>query len=404
MSSTLKVAVVSQYYWPEPFIIHELCRRLVDLGAEISVLTGQPNYPSGVIESGYRSHEINSEQHEGVTIHRVPLRARGKATAGELIKNYLSFIWNGCRRFPRIADTKPPDIIFCYAPSPVTSVLPAIWLKWRYRCKLVLWVQDLWPESLHATGFVKNRYLLRLCGWLVAWLYRRCDLLLVPSKAFIEPVSRLAGTTKVVYYPNSYPEPDVSAVAAVSNVECFNVVFAGNFGQAQSLETIIEAAELLQTQQQIQITLVGSGHLSEWLITQKQQRQLNNIKLTGRLPMSEMPAVMANADALLVTLRDEPIFSYTIPSKLQAYLAVGRPIIAALNGEGARIVDDMRAGFTCAAEDSEALANKIQTLSALPDEVRQQMGTAARAAYEANFDMNTQAKKLLALLTKESRS
>lgn len=399
--NSLNVTVISQYYWPEPFIIHDLCQRLKKLGAEVTVLTGQPNYPQGETYDGYHQQRLSTEKHDDINIYRVPLKPRGKASVQELIQNYLSFIWNGWRYFPQIADKQRPDVIFCYTPSPVTSVLTAIRLKRRYRCPLVLWVQDLWPESLQATGYIKNKFLLWMCGRLVAWLYQNCDLVLMPSKAFGDPIKRLAPSTRGLYYPNSYPDPGKQAQRTISNNEQFNVVFTGNFGRAQALDTIVSAAQILRSCSSIKITLVGSGHLSDWLTRQKHSLGLDNLYLAGRLPMEEMPVVMANADALLMTLRDETIFSYTIPSKLQAYLAAGRPVIAALNGEGANIVQQSGAGLTCPAEDSASLAAQIQKLAALPSQERDRMGHSARNYYEQHFEMDLQAENLLKILYAE---
>ena len=197
----MKVLLVSQYFWPESFQINSIVARLVRDGHQVDVLTGKPNYPQGRIYPGYRAWGCSTESHQGATIHRIPLAPR-KTGAARLAANYLSFVVTGLLFGPWMLRRFEADVIFVYAPSPLLQALPAIWLaKWKRR-KLVLWVLDLWPEILSATGHVNNRIVLGLVERLVRYIYRKTDLILVQSPGFEAPVRRLASGREIACLPN----------------------------------------------------------------------------------------------------------------------------------------------------------------------------------------------------------
>ena len=394
----MRVLVVSQYYWPETFRITEVVQALRDEGCEMLVLTGQPNYPDGVPFKGYSWWSVGVEQHDGVTILRVPLFPRGNGCALRLLLNYLSFILCATVFGSWLLRGRPIDKLFVFGMSPILQAIPAIWLARLKKTSLVTWVQDLWPESLSAAGFVHNPRLLAAVSWLVEWIYRKNDLLLVQSQAFIEPVRAMAGNTPVLYHPNpgdfAFSDLDAGATCPLDFGSGFNVVFAGNLGTVQSLETIIGAAELLLDEKDITLILVGSGSRSEWLKSEIARRNLSNVRLPGRFPLSAMPSIMSSASALLVSLVRSKIMSQTVPSKVQAYLAAGKPIIASLDGEGASVILEAGAGIASAAEDVSGLACAIRKLRDSPTHVREEMGKNARAYYENHFEPRFLARNL----------
>lgn len=402
----MKILVVSQYFWPEFFIINDLVRNLTAQGHVVKVLTGKPNYPEGVVFEGYIASGYQEEIYDSsVRVCRAPLRPRGSSGAKNLLLNYLSFVVNGLRYFPRAVKDENFDAIFVFAMSPITAAIPAIYLKWKLKSHLAVWVQDLWPESLSATGFVKNKTALRAAGWMVRGIYAFVDTLLVQSRAFRDPVSRYADPGKIVYYPNSYqdvpPSTEQTRIPAPLLAELENnfcLVFAGNLGTAQSVETLVEVADKLRGLSGLKIVLVGSGSMLSWIESQKQSRALDNLILAGRFPASEMPHFFRRAAGLLVTLKQNEAFSYTIPSKVQAYLAAGRPIIAALDGEGARIVQEAGAGLTSEAQDAEGMANSIEQLFRMTLEQRESLGQSGRAYYLEHFEMERQSQRLVELL------
>jgi len=402
----MRILLVTQYFWPEYFIINDLVKSLANQGHTISILTGKPNYPDGKIMEGYQQSGCQTEEFiSGVRIFRAPLRPRGGGDAKSLALNYLSFVWNGVRFFPRAVKDGQFDVILVFCLSPITSVIPAIFLKWRLKKHLAVWIQDLWPESLSATGFVRSPLLLKIIGYMVEGIYRAADTLLVQSRAFYNPVSRYTSIDKIVYYPNSHRDTLAEPPGSLLDGELlqllsqfFCVVFAGNLGTAQSVETIIEAARKLQHLAGCKLVLVGSGSMLGWVHKQRDEGKLDNVVLPGRYPPSQMTQFFSRAGALLVTLKRNPIFSYTVPSKIQAYLAAGRPIIASLDGEGARVIEEAGAGLTCPAEDASALAAAIETLYKMSPSERERLGHAGREYFLANFEMDMQASRLVDIL------
>ncbi len=369
--------------------------------------TGKPNYPDGRVYPGYRAWGCQHERYLGtVDVLRVPLWPRGKGDAKNMLLNYLSFAGAGLLFFPWLLRGREFDAILVYAPSPITQAIPAILLKWLKKARLSVWVQDLWPESLAATGFVKNRYLLRMTGWLVRGIYACSDQLLVQSHAFIESVATYAARRKIVYYPNSVdvqsPQESKPIPGELVSVleKHFCVVFTGNLGTAQALDTLVQAARQLRDNDDIRLVLVGSGSRLDWLREQKQIHQLSNLVLPGRFPVESMSEIFTRSSALLVSLNDEDIFAQTIPSKIQAYLAAGKPIIACLNGEGARVVQEAGAGLSCPAEQVPALVTAIRRMQSLSELERATMGRSGREYFEQNFEMTRQIRRLVELLQK----
>ena len=396
----MKLLVVTQYFWPETFRINALVKSLLKEKVEVAVLTGQPNYPAGEIFNGYRASGISQSPWEGATLYRVPLFPRRRGSALALIANYLSFIASGLLFGSFLLRRRPVEVVFVYGVSPILQAIPAIFIKWLKGAKLVIWVQDLWPESLEATGFVRNRWILAMVSRLVRWIYKQADLLLVQSEAFIEPVAALADARKIHYYPNSVEDffqfsNDKQDCPVEGLDQGFSVIFAGNLGTAQALETIVEAAELLKNYPDIRIFLVGDGSRASWVREQILVRGLNNLVMTGRYPPETMPAILSRAGALLVTLKDEPIFCRTVPNKVQAYLAVGRPIIACLNGEGARIVEQAGAGVACAAQQPVTLVQAIVSLSKKTAAERDQLGQNGKNYFLKHYDNALLTQKLM---------
>ncbi len=400
----MRILIVSQYFWPESFVINDIARSLAHKRHSVTILTGKPNYPEGKIAAGYRAWGIQQESYEGAEVIRVPLVPRGDGSPWRLALNYLSFIFSGAVLAPLALRRVQCDVVFVYAPSPLLQALPAVLLARLKSAPLVVWVQDLWPESLIATGFVKNRWVLKVVETLVRYIYRRADSILIQSEAFRDPVTRLTGGPKKLrYYPNTaQPSQDETGKMVESELvsqlrKCFSVVFAGNLGFAQSLETILSAAECLKARPDIQFFIVGSGSRGAWFAHEVDRRKLTSVVLAGRVPQAEIPAVFAAASALLVTLADSPALALTIPSKLQTYLAAEKPVIACLNGVSARIVSDAEAGFTCPSGDAEALAAAVLKLHALPSSERDRLGANGRRYFEEHFEPSKRLGELIEL-------
>lgn len=388
---SVKILIFNQYFWPESFRINEVTCALKALGHEVEVITGKPNYPEGNFFSGYAAWGIKKEFWRDIPVYRIPMLARGNKSAVKLALNYCSFIVSGLLFAPWILRKNIYDVIFVYAPSPIFQVIPASFLGWNKGIPVVLWVQDLWPQSAEATGYVKSPVLLKLLEKFVRFTYSHTDLLLVQSKAFIEPVAKLAPNKPIAYYPNSvekeFYSPQVTAVPYIESLQSgFTVLFAGNVGTAQAMETIVAAAEKLKPFTEIKVVILGSGSKAEWVAQQVVARKLTNLHLEGRFPVETMPILMRQASVLLVSLTNQPIFELTIPSKIQAYLAIGKPIVACLNGEGARIITEANAGIAVVAEDSEGLAQAIVKLYQMSESEREQIGVNGRTYFKQHFD------------------
>lgn len=388
----MKVLIVSQYFWPEEFRVNELASSLLERGHSVDVLTGLPNYPQGRFFPGYSwfnsTDEALPHNLNNIKIQRVPLISRGRKKGVRLLINYLSFVFFASLYILLFYRKKKYDCTVVFAVSPLLQAIPALFLRWLNGTKSFVWVQDLWPETLSAVGVVKSAKALGLVGNLVRWIYRRSDLVLVQSEAFIDSVvSWGAERRKIRYFPNWSDE--VGVVESDSNEVMpagFNVVFAGNLGRAQGLETILAAAEKTRAMTDLNWVILGDG--SERIPMQELAEKMGlerTVRFLGRKPASTMPYYFGNAGALLVTLRDEKIFSLTVPSKIQAYLAAGRPILAAIDGEGARIIELAKAGFAAPALDAESLANNALRLYSMSITDRAEMGQNGRKFYESHF-------------------
>jgi glycosyltransferase involved in cell wall biosynthesis len=393
----MKVLILTQYFWPETFRINEVAQSLKEAGCEVSILTGQPNYPEGRVFAGYRALGLGRENFAGCRVYRVPLAPRGRAKAFGLAVNYISFVLSAGIAGRWLLREQRFDVIFVYGISPILQAVPGLLLRRRTGAAVVVWVQDLWPQSLEVTGFLRNRWALALVATVVRWIYRNSDLLLVQSEGFLAPVQAMSGRVPVEYHPNPGELAFSSGAAGAPSLRLepgFNVVFAGNLGWVQALDTVLAAASLLAGLPAVRFVLIGSGSRRDWLDGEIRRLGLTNVQLAGRFAPEQMPAILAQASALLVSLARSPTMSQTIPSKIQAYLAAGRPIIASLDGEGARVVELAAAGVACPAEDAGALAEAVRSLHAMSAPELQRLGRSGRLYYEQHFEPRMLAERL----------
>lgn len=402
----MKVLIVSQYFWPESFRINEVVSDLKKSGHVVEVLTGKPNYPEGIAYKGYNYLKPMTELWDGIPIYRIPMTVRGRNSKFKLILNYISFVISGLVFAPFILRKKHFDVIFVYAPSPIYQVIPASFLGWLKRIPVVLWVQDLWPQSVSATGHIKSKIALKILEKTVAFAYKHTDLILAQSEAFITHIKRLCpANIPVRYLPNSVDDsfltPVIKQKLSTDILESdFNIFFAGNIGSAQAIETIVETAEKLSIHQGIKFIFLGQGSKLAWLNKQIVEKKLSNIVLAGHYPFESMPFLLRQSSALLVTLAKQPIFELTIPSKIQAYLASGKPIIACMNGEGARIVKEANAGLTVPAEDVDQLTEAILKLAECDRNDLEQMGLNGQNYFKMHFKQSLVMSSLISHLEK----
>jgi len=390
----VRILVVSHYFWPENFRVNDLVAELGRRGHEVTVLAGPPNYPEGRIFPQYRREPGRYAVYEGAEVVRVPVVTRGRSRL-RLAFNYLSAMLSGASLGTWRLRGKPFDAIFVFQPSPITTCLPAILIGRLKRAPVLLWVLDLWPETLAAVGVVRSPWLLALVGRVVSFIYRRCDLVLGQSRAFQPNIEKYAGDSSRFRYFPSWAEPlfraSLAAVEPAPEVQefqdTFNVLFAGNIGEAQDFPAILDAAEALRHRADIRWLIVGDGRAAEWVRAEIGRRGLEEaVRMLGRHPIERMPAFFRGGDALLVTLKSDPVFAMTIPGKVQTYLATGLPLIGMLDGEGARVIEEAGAGFVCPSGDGRALANRVARLAELPPGERVAMGARGVAYSQREFD------------------
>lgn len=389
----MRLLVVTQYFWPENFRVNELVAELVTRGHDVTVLTGRPNYPEGQTYEEFRRNPASFARYEGADVLRVPLRPRGKGKL-QLSLNYLSFVFWGSLLGPWLLRGRDFDAIFVFQTSPITVALPALILRRIKRAPLAMWVLDLWPETLPAVGAVRSPLLLKGVGALVRFIYRRCDVIFAQSKAFFQNIeARSRGSARVGYLPNwvestfeGEGEDVETAPELLAYRDTFNVMFAGNIGDAQDFPAILDAAERLRERSELRWLIVGDGRAAEVVRTEIHRRGLGvQVILLGRFAVDRMPAFFRAADALLVTLRADPVFAMTIPGKVQTYLASGVPIVAMIDGEGARVIIEAGAGLVCPSGAGDLLAERVTALMALTPDERAAMGARGRSYCRKEF-------------------
>lgn len=386
LDSLLKIVTLSQHYAPEPCDLrgHALGRDLVARGHLVTALCGLPNYPYGKLYEGYRQRLWTREEMDGVRVFRLPIFPDHSLSTKRRAAHYLSFAASASILGPLLCGRA--DAMWVYHP-PLTVGIPAKWISLLRRVPFVYEIQDLWPDTLIASGVAAESRAIRWLEGLAAKVYRAASAIVVQSPGFrTKLIERGVPANKLVFVPNWADEdrfrpvprdPEVGRAHGLAGR--FNVMFAGNMGPAQALDSVLVAASLLSDLPDVQMVLVGDGVSYEQL--RADAEGLSNVRFLGRKPVEEMAGLYAWADVLLIHLRDEPLFRITIPGKTMSYLACGRPILCAVAGDAAQIVSDARAGVLCPPENPEALAQAIRDLHRMPTEQREELGANGRSEF-----------------------
>lgn len=405
----MHLLVVSQYFYPESFKITDLVQALQQKGHKVTVFTGLPNYPTGKFFPGYSMLGPYQEVKGGSPIYRSPLIPRGKGGGFRLAVNYLSFAFLASLTIPFRCREKY-DAIFVFQTSPVTVGLPAMAMKWARKIPIYFWVQDSWPETLEATGSVKAKPLLFIMGLLVRAIYASCDRILVQSKLFVDHIARVGGDVKKVSYFPNWAEDFYRPVSGPSVEQArqefppgFNILFGGNIGAAQSFDTILRAAQATLDYPNLNWIIIGDGRDKANVLEKIEQMGLQKkVYLLGSRPATQMPNYFAAADALLATLSKSKVFSMTIPSKIQTYMACERPILGALDGEGAKVIQEANCGLACNAEDWQALSKLAVEMSQMSKEQLSGLGQNGGRYCREQFDRSKLIDQLEAMLRRPS--
>ena len=374
----MKILVICQYYSPEPFRIADICEAFVEEGNEVDVITSFPNYPMGEIYEGYKNGEHKDEPINGVNVHRVFTIGRKTGAIYRFI-NYFTYSFASTLYVSRLK--KEYDVVFVYQLSPVMMANAALKYKKKHGKKVVLYCLDLWPESLCIGGIKRGGLIYKIFEKISLMIYKSSDKILVSSKTFKKYFGEKYGfdESEIVYLPQ-HAECFFENVTPREN-KVINLTFAGNIGFAQDIGTIIKTAEILKNEN-ICFNIVGDGTELETARRTAESLNLKNVVFHGRLPVEKMPELYASSDAMLVTLSADSVISMTLPGKVQSYMAAGKPIIGAINGETAEIIKEAECGFCAQAENPEMLAKKIREFI---NSDRIQLGRNAHSYYEKNF-------------------
>jgi lipopolysaccharide/colanic/teichoic acid biosynthesis glycosyltransferase len=398
----LRILLITQWFDPEPTFKGLLfAKELQRLGHDVRVVTGFPNYPGGKLYEGYRLRIFQRETVDGIPVLRVPLYPSHDGSGSRRILNYLSF---AVAATVGVLVTKRPDVAYVYHP-PASVGVPAIVLKVVKGVPFVYDIQDLWPDTLLATGMVTNPRVLSLVGRVMNAVYRRAGRIVVLSPGFREAlVARSVYRGRIDVIPNWADEQqiDVSRPSSERAIELgfdhrFTVTFAGNIGKGQGLEVILDAAHDL-IEKPIRFLVIGAGLELKNLRKSAQERGLHNVEFLPRRPLSQIGELLALSDALLVHLRDDPLFSITIPSKTQAYMMAGRPILMGVRGDAARLVAESGSGLCFDPQRGDQLAAAVEALVEMSESDRAQMGAAGRAYYEERLSLRVGAQRFAAIL------
>lgn len=405
MGIILKILIVSPVFWPEAFRVNDVAKHLVVEGHKVEVLAGHPNYPEGRYFPGYTIWGPWSENWEGSRITRFPQIPRGRGSVLRLAMQYSSFVMFGSLRILMRAPWDW-DVIFVFQTSPVTAALPAILARKLSTARAVVWVQDLWPESVEAVGIQFPPLLKKVLREVSSWIYRRFDQVLGQSDAFLVKLKDLGvESSRLQCVPQWADEVSGGASGAIESAwdDGFIILFAGNLGRAQGLETVLKAAEFSRDITNLRWVLMGDGVLKSWLEEEVVRRGLQGqVLIPGRRPPEEMSTHYARADVLLVALGRDEALACTIPGKLQASLAAGKPILGAVDGEAARVILEAGAGWVAPAGDAVRLAEEVRRISKLPAEELAKVGGRARAYYSAYFSMGAGMAKILRAFNPQS--
>ncbi|UNT61970.1 glycosyltransferase family 4 protein [Acinetobacter towneri] len=401
----MKILLLTQWFDPEPtFKGLAFAKELKRQGHEVQVLTGFPNYPSGKIYDGYKLKLYQREEIEGISILRVALYPNHDSSALRRILNYISFAFMAM--LFGIFVTKKADVIYAYHP-PLTVGLAAILIKFFRRTPIVYDIQDMWPDTLKATGMLNNNKILNFIGSVCKLVYKFVDHIVVLCPGFKQLlIERDVPKEKISVIYNWCDEQGLTQ-AKPAKLEYqqlmqnkFNIVFAGNMGKAQALDTILEVAKQLKNIQDIQFVFVGGGTETERLKQRSITENISNAVFIPQMPMTEVGGVLQLSDLLLVHLKKDPLFEITVPSKTQAYMAMGKPILMAVAGDAAELVQKAECGCIAISEDVESIQQAILEIYQLPASEQQKMGINARNFYIQELSLESGVKQFVSIFEK----
>lgn len=403
MPHTKKILVVGQHFWPESFRINDICDFFVEKGCEVDVLCGLPNYPKGQFFEGYSYFKKRKETHNNVNIYRTFEIPRGNNSNLRILINYISFPIASLFHIPRLL-TKKYDKIFLYQLSPVMMSIAGIIIGKIKKTETTMYVLDLWPENLFSVLDIKNQFLRSLVTKISHWHYKKVDKIIAMSDQMAQKLIDVTkiDPKKITVIPQTceklYETPIIDKQLSNRFKSGFNIVFTGNISPAQSFETIIEAAKKLKNNgiTDINWIIVGDGMSRKWLESEVKKAKLNDcFYFEGFVAMEDIPKYTTITDVLIACLSKSELLEATIPAKVTSYIASGKPIVVAMDGEVQKLINNtIKCGFAGPTGDSDALYNNIRKMYALTNQERLDMGKRARKYHFKHFERNLILTKL----------
>jgi colanic acid biosynthesis glycosyl transferase WcaI len=404
----MRILYLSQYFPPEMGApaarVHELSREWAALGHDVTVLTGFPHHPDGVIPVEYRGHWLRRERIDGISVVRAPIYASANRGVVRRSLSYLSYAASASTLGPFLV--RRPEVLVATSPQMLTAVA-GCWLAGLMRVPFVFEVRDIWPRSIVEVGALPAGHpAIRLLERVEMFLYARAGRVVVVTDSFVEElVGRGVPLDKIRVIKNGVdleafrPRPrdnEVRAELGLAPAD-FMCLYVGTHGMAHGLATILEAADHLRHRPDIRFVFVGEGSDKRSLQEQARSRGLTAVSFVDKQPRSRIPSYLAASDLSLVLLRGRPLFKTVLPSKIFEILGAGRPLVVGVDGEARRLVEDAQAGVFVSPEDASALATAIEELSADPARCGE-MGRHGRAYVEANFSRAVLAQRYLDVL------
>lgn len=408
----MKLCIFTNHFYPEDFKVNDIAFELAKRGYDITVLTAIPDYPKGKFYEGYSLFKRRKENVNGVNIIRLPIIPRGKGGAIRLVLNYVSYFF--CLSiFSFFHSFKYKyDCIFVHLTSPFFIGVCARKMAKKQKVPLLFWVLDLWPESLISAGGISNPLIIKSQTKMVRKVYEQCSKILIGSKGFEKSICEKGDfKDKLVYFPNwaeetkeKIPEDfDIKTIKPFDSInnDDFIILFAGNIGEAQNLDAVIEVAKSLKNEKKIKFVFVGDGRRREHLQNMVKEYSLEeSVFFPGRFPIETMPVFMNEASVLLFSLKDELCFNLTVPAKVQFYMSQGKPILAMINGDGAELVKEAECGMAVAAGDSEGLAKAVRKMAEMPENELKIFGENGKKFYDENFTKEQRMEQLSCIISK----
>ena len=383
----MRILIHSYFYHPEPiWMPHELAVSLARRGHQVKAITGFPSYPQGELYDGYKQRPWRRETIDGIPVLRLPLMVDHSRSSLRRIMSYGSFMASSCAMGPLGAG--PADVMYVSHP-PLSMGVSAWTIGLMRRIPFVYAVNDLWPEAILATGMVRSSKIIAGLRWLERFVYKRAAAIITVSPGYRDnlvgkgvPPEKISVMTnwanEEIYRP---VDADPALARELGMAGRFNVVFGGNMGLAQNLETVVEAADLLKSQGDIQFLFAGDGVGRDPLEGMVRERKLDNVRFLGMQPAIQMPHIYALSDVLLAHYKRDPLFEISIPAKIFSYMACQRPVLMASAGNAADLVEAAGAGITCSAEEPQAMAQAVLELYNMSLEERSALGAAGRQAF-----------------------